>query len=79
MVRTALSWSSPVDLASLAWLLRDEQSSYDEISMAGFTPLNPNKTFTNEQLIALLSETPRVQPLGSANRYHHTAVQFHEF
>ena len=41
--------------------------------MAGFTPLNPNKTFTNEQLIALLSETPRVQPLGSANRYHHTA------
>ena len=43
--------------------------------MAGFTPLNPNKTFTNEQLIALLSETPRVQPLGSANRYHHTAAQ----
>ena len=30
LVRTALSWSSPVDLASLAWLLRDEQSSYDE-------------------------------------------------
>ena len=45
-----------------------------QISMAGFTPLNSNKTFTNDQLIALLSETPRVQPLGSANRYHHTAV-----
>ena len=32
LVRTALSWSSPVDLASLAWLLRDEQSSYDEVA-----------------------------------------------
>ena len=31
LVRTALSWSSPVDLASLAWLLRDEQSSYDDV------------------------------------------------
>ena len=32
MVRKALSWSSPVDLASLAWLLPDEQSSYDVVS-----------------------------------------------
>ena len=33
LVRTALSWSSPVDLASLAWLLSDEQSSYEVLAL----------------------------------------------
>ena len=31
LVRKAPSLSSPVDIASLAWPFRDEQSSYDEI------------------------------------------------
>ena len=32
LVRKAPSLSSPVDIASLAWPFRDEQSSYDEIA-----------------------------------------------
>ena len=32
LVRKAPSLSSPVDIASLAWPFRDEQSSYDEVA-----------------------------------------------